>query len=241
MHFALNVSSALVVGGAVVVLLLLSGNLKAATMLGGKKEVDVSDTNSLEIDELANFAVSEHNNRQNSLEKMNFSKVVSCHKQVVSGLMYHMVIEVEEASKPKQYEAKVWVKPGGGSKKLEEFKPKDGGLTSADLGVKSTGVPLTKVSRHSHGPPTGKQTVPTDDPVVQEAAQHALRTLQQASNSLATYELSEIVSAEAELKDESAHFDLLLKTKRGTKEEHFKSEVHRTGEGKWSVKHATPQ
>lgn len=33
-------------------------------MLGGKKEVDVQDTNSLEIDELANFAVSEHNNRQ---------------------------------------------------------------------------------------------------------------------------------------------------------------------------------
>ncbi len=76
---------------------------------------------------------------QNSLEKLNFSKVVSCHKQVVSGLMYHMVIEVEEASKPKQYEAKVWVKPGGASKKLEEFKPKDGGLTSADLGVKSSG------------------------------------------------------------------------------------------------------
>lgn len=76
---------------------------------------------------------------QNSLEKMNFSKVVSCHKQVVSGLMYHMVIEVEEGSKPKQYEAKVWVKPGGTSKKLEEFKPKDGGLTSADMGVKSTG------------------------------------------------------------------------------------------------------
>lgn len=33
-------------------------------MLGGKKEVDVQDTNSLEIDELANFAVSEHNARQ---------------------------------------------------------------------------------------------------------------------------------------------------------------------------------
>uniref|UniRef100_A0A7I3Z7E1 Uncharacterized protein n=1 Tax=Physcomitrium patens TaxID=3218 RepID=A0A7I3Z7E1_PHYPA len=29
-------------------------------MLGGKKEVDVQDTNSLEIDELANFAVAEH-------------------------------------------------------------------------------------------------------------------------------------------------------------------------------------
>jgi hypothetical protein len=50
--------------GALVVVILLSANLKALTMLGGKKEVDVSDTNSLEIDEVANFAVSEHNNRQ---------------------------------------------------------------------------------------------------------------------------------------------------------------------------------
>lgn len=63
--------------------------------------------------------------QQNSLEKMNLSKVISCHKQVVSGLMYHFVLEVEQGSQPKQYEAKVWVKPGGASKKLEEFKPKD--------------------------------------------------------------------------------------------------------------------
>lgn len=76
---------------------------------------------------------------QNSLEKMNFSKVVSCHKQVVSGLMYHFVIEVEEGSQLKQYEAKVWVKPGGSSRKLEEFKSVDGGLTSADTGVKTEG------------------------------------------------------------------------------------------------------
>jgi hypothetical protein len=44
-----------------------------------------------------------------------------------------------------------------------------------------------------------------------------------------------------QLKDESASFDLLLKTKRGTKEEHVRSEVHRTGDGQWSVKHATVQ
>lgn len=61
---------------------------------------------------------------QNSLEKMTFSKVVSAHKQVVQGTMYHLVIEVTEASKPKEYEAKVWVKPWEDFKKLEEFKPK---------------------------------------------------------------------------------------------------------------------
>jgi len=75
---------------------------------------------------------------QNSLEKIKFSKVVSCQKQVVAGIMYHLVIEVEEKSQPKHYDAKVWAKPGGAPKKLEEFKPKDGAnLTSADLGAKT--------------------------------------------------------------------------------------------------------
>jgi hypothetical protein len=72
------------------------------------------------------------------------------------------------------------------------------------------GVPLTKVSRHSHGPPTGMRTVPTDDPVVQEAAGHALSTLQHSSNSLAPYQLSEIVSAEAEVEPTSAFLFLEL-------------------------------
>ena len=74
---------------------------------------------------------------QNSLEKLTFSKVVSAHKQVVQGTMYYLVIEVTEDNKPKEYEAKVWVKPWENFKKLEEFKPKasSGALTSADLGV----------------------------------------------------------------------------------------------------------
>jgi len=44
-----------------------------------------------------------------------------------------------------------------------------------------------------------------------------------------------------QLEDESVRFYLLLKTKRGRKEESFKSEVNRTGGGEWSVKHATIQ
>jgi hypothetical protein len=44
--------------------------------------------------------------------------------------MYPLVIEAEEASPPKQYEAKVWVKAWEQFKKLEEFKPKQGNLPS---------------------------------------------------------------------------------------------------------------
>lgn len=40
--------------------------------------------------------------------------------------MYHLLIEVEEESKPKHYEAKVWVKTWEHFKKLESFTPKDG-------------------------------------------------------------------------------------------------------------------
>jgi hypothetical protein len=208
-------------------------------MLGGKTEVPAA-ANDLEVEELANYAVNEHNNQQNSLEKLTFSKVVSAHKQVVQGTMYYLVIEVTEDNKPKEYEAKVWVKPWENFKKLEEFKPKasSGALTSADLGV-AKGVPLGVL--HKCGPPSGLQTVPTDDPAVQEAAEHTMKILQQGSNSLALYELKEVVSAQAELKDEDANFHLELKTKRGVKEEHFKSEVHRAGDGKWTVKHTTLQ
>ncbi|THG12969.1 hypothetical protein TEA_015278 [Camellia sinensis var. sinensis] len=55
-----------------------------------------------------------------------------------------------------------------------------------DVGCKSDG----------HSP--GWQAVPTHDPVVQDAAHHAVKTIQQRSNSLFPYELQEIVHAKAE-------------------------------------------
>lgn len=48
-----------------------------------------------------------------------------------------------------------------------------------------------------HGP--GLQALPTHDPVVQDAANHAVKTIQQRSNSLVPYELKEIVHAKAEV------------------------------------------
>jgi hypothetical protein len=65
------------------------------------------------------------------------------------------------------------------------------------------GIPPTNM--RNCGPSPGFQTVPTDDPNVKEAAEHALKKLQQSSNSLTAYELSEIVSARAEV-DSSLHF-----------------------------------
>ncbi|CAM6027322.1 unnamed protein product [Sphagnum balticum] len=208
-------------------------------MLGKPKHVE-NISNDLEVEELANFAVTEHNNQTNTLEKLTFSKVVSAKKQVVQGTMYHLTIEVQEAGNPKLYDAKVWVKPWENFKKLEEFKPAPthAGFTTADLGVKK-GVSSGNIG--SHGPAPGLQTVPANDPVVREAAEHVVNKLQQGSNSLSPFELSEVVSAQAEVKEEITVFELVVKTTRGVKEEHFKSEVQRTVDGVWSVKGISAQ
>nr|DAD21114.1 TPA_asm: hypothetical protein HUJ06_022577 [Nelumbo nucifera] len=60
---------------------------------------------------------------------------------------------------------------------------------------------------------------------------HAVKTIQQRANSLAPYELLEVLHAKAEVIEEVAKLNLLLKVKRGNKEEKFKVEVHKNVEG----------
>ncbi|KAJ0609815.1 putative Cystatin domain-containing protein [Helianthus annuus] len=79
--------------------------------------------NSLEIDELARFAVDEHNKKQNAL--LEFGKVVNTKEQVVAGKMYYITLEATDGGVKKTYEAKVWVKPWENFKELQEFKPLD--------------------------------------------------------------------------------------------------------------------
>ena len=43
-------------------------------------------------------------------------------KQVVSGIMHHLSIEVKEGAEKKLYEAKIWVQEWLNSKKLHDFK-----------------------------------------------------------------------------------------------------------------------
>lgn len=187
--------------------------------LGGLRDSQPSQ-NALETEPLARFAVDEHNKKQNSL--LEFSRVVRAREQVVAGTLHYLTLEAIEAGEKKIYEAKVWVKPWMDFKELQEFKPAgdDASLfTSADLGVKKDG----------HKP--GLQSVPTHDPQVQDAANHAIKTIQQRSNSLVPYELHEVADAKAEVIDDFAKFNLLLKVKRGEKEEKFKVEVHKNNQG----------
>ncbi|KAK9290726.1 hypothetical protein L1049_008900 [Liquidambar formosana] len=88
-----------------------------------------------------------------------------------------------------------------------------------------------KAGYGSHGRGPGWRAMPIHHPEVQDAANHALKTLQQRSNSLSPYELIEIILAKAEVIDDSVKFELLLKVTRGSKEEKFKVEVNKRTEG----------
>ncbi|KAK7314067.1 hypothetical protein VNO77_39276 [Canavalia gladiata] len=186
--------------------------------LGGVHDSPGSQ-NSAETEALARFAVDEHNKKQNAL--LEFTRVVRAREQVVAGTLHHLTLEAIDAGQKKIYDAKVWVKPWMNFKELQEFKHADDApsFTSADLGVKKDG----------HKP--GWQSVPTHDPQVQDAANHAIKTIQQRSNSLIPYELHEVADAKAEVIDDFAKFNLLLKVKRGEKEEKLKVEVHKNNQG----------
>ncbi|KAG6787785.1 hypothetical protein POTOM_003830 [Populus tomentosa] len=204
--------------------------------LGGVNDSEASQ-NSVEIENLARFAVDEHNKKENAI--LEFARVVKTKEQVVAGTMHHLTIEAIEAGKKKIYEAEVWVKPWLNFMELKKFKHAGDVpvFTSSDLGVKRgiskswlnvrenlfVGCNLWRrsVIANGHGP--GWQSVPVHDPSVQDAANHALKSIQQRSNSLFPYELQEVVDANAEVEDDSAKFDMLLKVKRGSAEEKLKT------------------
>ncbi|KAK9682143.1 hypothetical protein RND81_10G053200 [Saponaria officinalis] len=189
--------------------------------LGGLREFQ-GTANDAEIESLARFAVDEHNRKENAI--LEFGRVLKAKEQTVAGTLHHFTIEAAEAGKKKLYEAKVWVKPWLDFKELQEFKHAGDSpsITPSDLGC-----------RRGHEP--GWKDVPAHDPEVQDAANHAVQTIQQRSNSLFPYELQEVVHAKAEVADDTAKFNLRLKVKRGDKDEEFNVEVHKSEEGEYKL------
>ncbi|KAM5551330.1 cysteine proteinase inhibitor A [Rosa sericea] len=91
-----------------------------AAVVGGIHESQGSE-NSLEIEDLARFAVQEHNTKENAV--LEFVRVVKTKQQVVSGTVYYLTIEATDGGQKKLFEAKVWVKPWLNFKEVQEFKP----------------------------------------------------------------------------------------------------------------------
>ncbi|XP_057782172.1 cysteine proteinase inhibitor-like isoform X3 [Salvia miltiorrhiza] len=59
--------------------------------------------NSIEIEDLARFAVAEHNKKENTL--LEFKKVIDVKEQVVAGTMYYITLVAADGGKDKVYEA----------------------------------------------------------------------------------------------------------------------------------------
>nr|AFK41943.1 unknown [Medicago truncatula] len=87
--------------------------------LGGSTEVEYTQ-NSVEIDNLAIFAVQEHNIKQNAV--LEFVRVLNAKKKVVSGTLYDITLETKDGGKQKVYEAKILEKPWLNFKEGQEFK-----------------------------------------------------------------------------------------------------------------------
>jgi len=82
--------------------------------------------------------------------------------------------------------------------------------------------------------------VGAQDPMVKEAAEIAVKIIQQRSNSLMPYELQEIVSAKKKVVNVLNIFDLLLKIKWENEVKSYEVEMKRTLEGKWTMNHMEP-
>ncbi|CAH2074065.1 unnamed protein product, partial [Thlaspi arvense] len=171
------------------------------------------------VDDIALFAVQEHNRRENAV--LELARVLKATEQVVAGKLYRLTLEVIEAGEKKIYEAKVWVKPWMNFKQLQEFKNVIPSFTLSDLGLKSDGNGFEW------------RSVSTNDPEVQEAAKHAMESLQEKSNSLFLYKLIDIILARAKVFEDRVKFELLLKLERGNKPEKFMVEVMKYENGKF--------
>ncbi|WVY91045.1 hypothetical protein V8G54_036559 [Vigna mungo] len=89
----------------------------AKVTVGGISDVPA---NSVEIEDLARFAVDDYNNKQNAL--LEFVTVISAKQQVVSGVLYYITLEAKDGETKNVYETKVWVREWLNSKEVLEFK-----------------------------------------------------------------------------------------------------------------------
>ncbi|KNA05911.1 hypothetical protein SOVF_186010 [Spinacia oleracea] len=92
--------------------------------VGGLEPVD---PNSPKIIEIANWAVKEHN-KEGGIP-LEFIRVIKAEQQVVSGMMYYIVLEatngllIHGAPITNEYFAKVYDQPWTHTRKLEVFEP----------------------------------------------------------------------------------------------------------------------
>ncbi|CAL0307478.1 unnamed protein product [Lupinus luteus] len=88
-------------------------------IVGGVTVVEGSE-NKLEIQDLARFAVEDHNKKEHA--SLEFVKVISAKEQIVQGVLYYITLEAKDHHRKKIYETKIWDRPWLNLKEVEEFK-----------------------------------------------------------------------------------------------------------------------
>ncbi|KAF0922767.1 hypothetical protein E2562_001154 [Oryza meyeriana var. granulata] len=73
-----------------------------------------------EAEDAARFAVAEYNKNQGAA--LEFARVVKAKRQVVTGTLHDLMLEVVDSGKKSLYSAKVWVKPWLDFKAVVEFR-----------------------------------------------------------------------------------------------------------------------
>ncbi|KAG5120807.1 hypothetical protein JHK84_039147 [Glycine max] len=110
-------------------------------VLGGITEVQGA-ANSVEINNLARFAVEEQNKRENSV--LEFVRVISAKQQVVAGVNYYITLEAKDGEIKNEYKAKVWERE---SQELLEFKPTLGAGGIIDVPGAANSIEIDHLAR----------------------------------------------------------------------------------------------
>ena len=81
-------------------------------MAGGYTPIEDFE-NDTEVQEVVQFAVDHINGMINSISPLHLKTVLSAERQVVAGLQYHFVMQLEHESLLEKHEVTVWVDPSG--------------------------------------------------------------------------------------------------------------------------------
>lgn len=83
----------------------------SAQMCGGLREIEANDLPDIELKVVQSLAAL---GNQEDAPTFAFGKIVSAHKQVVAGIVYHVVAQITHGSEQKECKLRIWERPWTG-------------------------------------------------------------------------------------------------------------------------------
>uniref|UniRef100_J3M743 Cysteine proteinase inhibitor n=2 Tax=Oryza brachyantha TaxID=4533 RepID=J3M743_ORYBR len=115
-----------------------------------------------EAEDAARFAVAEYNKNQGAA--LEFARLVKAKRQVVTGTLHDLMLEVVDSGKKSLYSAKVWVKPWLDFKAVVEFRHVEDSQSQPSIAAdgsvgQGTAEPSLAPRTHSHNSEQNKVSV----------------------------------------------------------------------------------